>query len=293
MARVVEEDRGGRGSLNWDPAHVAEVPPVDVSQLPGYQAHLDQFIKPDDSFVSGLVDYAGWAASSPIASIAKFAIPALAVFEGAPMAFWDDLGSGWGDNIPDDTGGDFGGFDPGGDFGLPSDQTQLPQLPDFGGGGTLQRVARLINDSGDVVGGTTRTGITSAVTGGLVSGGIWLGSYLAKALGRTAGGAIYTAANGIRVRIAQLWPLVRKYGAENVAGALGIGIGALGTLLMQPGARAGTRRGRRRGISARDVKTTRRTIGQLRSLSRMAGLHCGPGRARARPRRYYQPRYYR
>lgn len=203
--------------------------------------------------------------------------------------------NGWGESDVDFGGGEFTlpddvGFDPGGEFGTPD----VYPLPDYSGGSLLRTAARLITDSGDVVGsgGTMRTGVVGAVTGGLVSGGIWLGSYLAKALGRSAGGAIYTAANGIRVRIAQLWPLVRKYGAENVAGALGIGVGALGTLLMQPGARTGVRR-KRRGISARDVRTTRRTIHQLRSLTRMAGIKCGGGGYRRPRRSYYRPRYYR
>jgi hypothetical protein len=166
-------------------------------------------------------------------------------------------------------------------------------LPDIVGGlrtvsSVFQTANALMTDSGDPVpsnggGSTMPVSVGGAIGASVISGGIWLGSYLARAFGRGAAGAIYTAANGIRVRISQLWPLVRRYGAQNVAGALGIGVGALGALLLEPGAQHGrSGRRRRRGISATDVRTTRRTIRQLKSLTRMAGIRSGGGGYRRR-----------
>lgn len=129
-------------------------------------------------------------------------------------------------------------------------------------------------------------GTQVALPGAVAAGGIWLGSLLARTLGRGAAGAVFTAANGVRVRISQLWPLVRRYGPQSVAGGLGITVGALGTLLMQPGARTGARR-RARGITGRDVKTTRRTLKTIRKLYAMM-----PTRpARSGYRRSYRRRY--
>ena len=133
-----------------------------------------------------------------------------------------------------------------------------------GGGGGL------MTDSGDMV------PTMGSVGGAVAAGGVWLGSVLARAFGRGEAAAIFTGANGVRVRMAQLWPLVRKYGAQNVAGALGITVGALGTLLMSPEAQKPARR-RAKGISARDVKTTRRTIRTLKKLVRMSGIRMGGG----------------
>lgn len=202
----------------------------------------------------------------------------MALFNGGFGDYWEDGGG----EFP----GDFGSFDPGGVFdaggGLPdivSDISTAGQL--------LRTGARLITDTGDVVsgdgGGTVPTSVGGAITGGIVSGGVWLGSYLARAFGRGAAGAIYTAANGIRVRISQLWPLVRRYGPETVASALGISLGALGTLLLQPGATG--RRRRRRGISARDLATSRRTMRKLITMTHTLRQLCG-----SVPRTSYHPR---
>jgi len=181
---------------------------------------------------------------------------------GSVADFWDDGGTGSDWSLPDVIGG-------------------FERVVNIFRGDT-GTTTRLITDSGDDAGSTMPVSVGGAIGTAVAAGGLWLGTYLARSLGRGAAGAIYTAANGLRVRIAQLWPLVRKYGAQNVAGALGITVGALGTMLLEPGAQAGTRRKRRRGISARDVTTTRRTIRQLRSLTRMAGIKTGGGGYRRR-----------
>jgi hypothetical protein len=112
---------------------------------------------------------------------------------------------------------------------------------------------------------------TAGIGAMAAAGGVWLGSLLARSLGRGAAGAVFSAANGVRVRMSQLWPLVKRYGSEAVAAGLGISAGALGTLLATPEALHGRsgRRGRGKGISARDVKTTRRTLKTIRKLYHM------------------------
>lgn len=114
-------------------------------------------------------------------------------------------------------------------------------------------------------GGMVQTGGMGAA---VAAGGMWLGSVLARRFGGSAANAVFTAANGVRVRMAQLWPLVRRYGPQTVAAGLGVGAAELATLLAAPEAISGRsgRRGRGRGISARDVKTTRRTLKTIKKL---------------------------
>lgn len=147
-------------------------------------------------------------------------------------------------------------------------------LPAVYGGAMPTMFDDVYTDSGEVV------PTAGALGGAMAAGGIWLGTYLARAFGRGAASAVFTAANGIRVRINQLWPLVRQYGPQAVAGALGITIGGLSTLLAQAPT-TGPRK-RRRGISARDIRTTKRTIKQIRRISRLAGI-----RGRSAARGYY------
>lgn len=147
----------------------------------------------------------------------------------------------------------------------------------------------VINAPTTVWGGETMPVMGSAGQA-IAAGGIWLSSLLARSLGRGAAGAVFTAANGVRVRLVQLWPLVRRYGWQAVAGALGITAGALGTLLAEASQHRPRRR--RRGISYADISRTRRTIKTLRKMTRLAGIG-GGGRARGgyrprrRPRAYY------
>lgn len=197
------------------------------------------------------------------------------MFNGYGDGFsWEDSGGGNGGGWGGGTFSDYAGL-----FRTGLSIYQQFDDPPQGGGPDINLPATLPGNGGMMP--------TGALGGAVAAGGIWLGSYLARAFGRSAAAAVYTAANGIRVRISQLWPLVRRYGPETVAGALGITIGGLGTLLMQPGARTGTRR-RARGITARDVKTTSRTIKKLRKLTRLAGIGGGGGyrrRSYSRPRR--------
>jgi len=171
----------------------------------------------------------------------------------------------------------FGESDSGGtDFGVPEgigDWGAWPDIPGFGGEGPdlyPQAGAGDVIWGSDSMNGNGGSMQTVGWPAAAAAGGIWLGSLLTRALGAGAAGAVYTAANGVRVRMSQLWPLVRKYGSQAVAGGLGISAGALGTLLAQPEAiHARGRKGRGRGISGRDVKTTRRTLKTIRKLYHM------------------------
>jgi hypothetical protein len=129
-------------------------------------------------------------------------------------------------------------------------------------------------------GGMMQAAWPAAVAGAAVS----LGALLARAGG--AASAIFRGANGVTVRMAQLWPLVRKYGPVAVYTGLGISAAQLATLLEQaPKSGGGRGRGRGRGISSRDVKTTRRTLKTIRKL-----YHMMPTRRAATPYRSYRRR---
>lgn len=125
-----------------------------------------------------------------------------------------------------------------------------------------------------------------AVGAAAAAGAVWLGSLLSR--GASAAGAIFRGANGVSVRMAQLWPYVKKYGPFAVATGLGISAQQLATLL-ENAPRSGGGRGRRgRGISARDVKTTRRTLKTIRKLYHMMPTRrvSGGGGGYYRRRRY-------
>ena len=100
-------------------------------------------------------------------------------------------------------------------------------------------------------------------------------------LRRGAGGILgwITSPSGVRFRMSDLWPAVRKYGPGAVATALGFTAAELANLLMQAPTTGRKRRGR--GITAANIRTTRRTIKTLRGLSRLAGIRQGG----------YRPRY--
>lgn len=96
---------------------------------------------------------------------------------------------------------------------------------------------------------------------------VTLGAWLSR--GANVAGAIFRGTNGVTVKMGQLWPYVRKYGPMAVATGLGISAGQLANLLEQA-PRSGGRIGRRgRGISSRDVKTTRRTLKTIKKLYAM------------------------
>lgn len=271
------------------------------------------------------------AAAEAAAAAAAEAAAKAAVEEIAEETVWDWIGTTVGDAV-DTVSNWFSGdwfadseaiTEP---FGGLGDLSELGDLGESSGlGDFLQNAGEFAGDVGDVYGGLQnifgaggpdvvipqRTGVPTrqpgpggmpimsngdgelmpvGVGGLAAAGGIWLGSVLARTFGRSAAGAVFQAANGVRVRLTQLWPLVRRYGPQAVAGALGVSLGGLGTLLTQAPTSGG--RKRRRGISASDVKTTRRTIRTLKKLVRMSGIRMGGGgyRGGGGGGGYYRPR---
>lgn len=187
---------------------------------------------------------------------------------------------------------DFGGGFDFGDFGDLGGGDAVGDAGDIGGGfnaGSLGGFLPAVfnQGGGNGSGGMVRTmGAAPAIGSAMAAGGIWLGSLLARSIGRTAAAAVFTAANGVRVRLGQLMPLIRKYGPQTVASALGIGVGSLGALVMQGGTERPKRR--RKGISYADLARSRRTIRTIKRFSGMLGLNRGRGRARSyAPRRRY------
>lgn len=174
---------------------------------------------------------------------------------------WD-----WG-NLDSEFGGD-GGYN----FGMAA----------LGGAGSLIRSIGGGSVGGGATGAAVGGGMAAAAGAGLVS----LGSKLAGMFGRISGSFVI---NGVKGSMSALWPAVRKYGPAAVATALGISAAALADLLMH----APTSKKRRaRGISARDLRTSRRTIRTVKRFSSMLGLgrrgrghyHRGGGQAA----RYYR-----
>ena len=151
--------------------------------------------------------------------------------------------------------------------------TPLATLASFAGSGTAG--TPLAMSSAGAMGAMPSVVATGA--GVLVS----LGSKLAQMFGRAAGS--FTI-NGVKGSMAMLWPYVRKYGPIAVATALGITVEALGSLLMHAPMH---RKHRRRGISARDVRTTRRVVGFVNRISQDIGCVHRPHFTRHRRRRYH------
>lgn len=141
------------------------------------------------------------------------------------------------------------GFDPGGDiYGDPAFSV-------YGGdidlsGGTLGNLGGVISGGG--IGGASMTPAMASLSR-LLGGGGGAGAAVAAAAG--------SAFNLTRAGWRQIGGMVKKLGPNGlsiVAGALGVGVGELAAGLLQSGAMKGRRR--RRGISSRDIRTTRRVV---------------------------------
>ena len=117
--------------------------------------------------------------------------------------------------------------------------------------------------------------VRGGTAGALVGGARTLASLFAGA-GRSAAFLI----NGVRGTLPQLWKYTRRHGAAVVANALGITVGALGAMLLSAPDAGRTRR--RRGISSRDISTTKRVVRFTNQMARQIGCVSRP---RARYRR--------
>jgi hypothetical protein len=268
-----------------DPLEVAQRYNVSQGEFGAMAQHLESEARHDAQFgaVLGIASYFV-PQLTPIITAGRIVQSGITTPQLAQLGGFLNGDYGWDETLPTTSGGNWGVSEVLGGLQRVTDIYRSLQGP--------QGASRLMTDSGDPVDddGMMPVGIGGAV-GTTVGGvGLWLGSFLARAFGGAAKAAVFTAANGLRVRFSQLWPLVRRYGPETVASALGITVGALGTMLMDPRATQGKRK-RRRGISARDVRTTRRTIRQLKSLTRMAGI--GGGGAYRRRARFIPPHRHR
>jgi hypothetical protein len=108
--------------------------------------------------------------------------------------------------------------------------------------------------------------------------GTWMGRYIVGARGivRNIAGKIIGVMRGTSLfRNARVVGLVKTLGIPGAAVALGILVSEVSEMFVQHAARPGRRA---RGISGRDIKCTRRTLGKIRSVQRLIGL---PGARRA------------
>jgi hypothetical protein len=107
-------------------------------------------------------------------------------------------------------------------------------------------------------------------------GRLWIS---ARGIARTAAGKIAGVMKGTQLlRNKQVISLTKQIGIVAAAAALGITANDVAEMIL---AETGKRR-RVRGISGRDIKCTRRTLGKLRSVQRLIGAAAPRGRARAR-----------
>lgn len=225
-----------------------------------------------EEFMQGLVDY-GFDA------VASFIVPGGAVLtqsndpweEGGVITEHppDDPYSTWEAPVWDDL--DFsmvGDFDIGEGAGyytdaVPDSISMNGAGPDYGiGGGQMIPAALggIFSRGASMLGmGGTAAAIGAAGTGIRTLGSIFSGA---------AAAATFTI-NGIRGTLPQLWRYTRRYGPQAVAAGLGITVAQLGAMLLS--APDAGRRRRRRGISSRDIRTTRRVVGFLNKMQTQIG----------------------
>lgn len=239
-------------------------------------------------FVAPALTLAAGALFGPEATFATGAIQDTLIPEDEGGGMLDWLSSGWetvtgwfggSAGEPDFTGMETGGFDPGGfdmTGGGVAGGTAWPEV----GGEIWERLPGLVeagvgNGGGDIIpamGTLPRAG--QAIIGGATMAGSAVGGLtLASVLGAGRAAATFTI-NGIRGTMPQLWKYTRKYGAPAVANALGITVGALGAMLLS--APDAGRRRRRRGISARDIRTTKRVVGFVSKMAHDIGCVRAP-----------------
>jgi len=105
------------------------------------------------------------------------------------------------------------------------------------------------------------------------------GSLLGRATGSAGGammrrgGAIITAA-GRRLSTTKAWAIAKRYGPEVAAAAVGMSVADFLAVMMDSGAM--TRRTRRRGISSRDIRTTKRVVNFVNRLTHTLGCVSSP-----------------
>ena len=149
-----------------------------------------------------------------------------------------------------------------------------------------------IDTSGDILGDTS-TGADTGIFGGFDSlsnlgAVVPTGFSLPGIRGGLAGnpgrvmrggaGALIAAGTGARIAMRKVWAMVKQFGPDVAAGALGYSVPDLISALFASGVM--TRKRRRRGISGRDIATTRRVCRFAHSLNAQLA-HCGGRRRRS------------
>lgn len=151
--------------------------------------------------------------------------------------------------------------------------------PSTGGGGRFmdQQIRGgpgYINVGGGGV--VSRTAVAPIISAGVANAGRWAGRIM-----RWGGARAILSGNGLRMTAKEAWQMVNKFGPQVVAGALGWTVPALLAVLFDSG--VNKRRRRRRGVSARDIRTTKRVIRFANRLtSELAGVRGGYRRSKAR-----------
>lgn len=144
-----------------------------------------------------------------------------------------------------------------------------------------------LDDGGDVYNAMqVSPGIIQQGVGAAMSLGRALMSRAGVAAGAGAGAAARGlgkfAINGVTGSVRSLWPAIKRYGPTAVATALGVSVPALLEMAMAADPSMGTRRPRRRGISARDIRTTKRVVGFVSRISHQIGCVRAPRHFRKR-----------
>jgi hypothetical protein len=182
---------------------------------------------------------------------------------------FDEMGFG-------DWGGEIGGIG-----AMEPYSYEWPEVaPANGGGSDWLRIAQT---AGQIFSDTPGGGSVATMPGvqqagfpalGAIGGAIAAGGRTLASLFTRMGSAATFNINGIRGTMPQLWRYTRRYGPAAVAQAMGITVGALGAMLLS--APDAGRRGRRRGISARDIRTTKRVVGFVSKMANTIGCVRAP-----------------
>lgn len=173
---------------------------------------------------------------------------------------------------------DLGGFDPGGEFSLPDsgggpdiDLGQVGSVIDVftggGGGGSLVRTAAPV--AAAAVGGLAMArGISSIVAGAILK------------LKQAMGGGGFLTAGGIASFGSRTWQALTSWAARNpglsvISTLVGLGLTVEEAAHFLAWGATRRRKKHRRGISWRDMRTTKRTMGRVISMSQQLRALCG------------------
>lgn len=150
---------------------------------------------------------------------------------------------------------------------LPQIRVPTPGSPIFAGGINVAGIGTLIRGvSGLFGGGAARVGAGALATGGAA------GNLILSQTGKIL--AVVTA-TGARIGRKRAVAIAKSIGLNAAAAALGIGLVELATMVTEEVGRPR----RRRGITARDFSTTRRTLTKIKTMHGMLPTR-GTGRSR-------------